>query len=271
MSHANRVWHRARRGPLNLCRSHRQLTKLLAAFVAVWMLAPASAAGAAATPSPATANELDSQEVMPVSRHPRSPLTAGSAVPAKTPPADSGPAGWDARDGAVPPMPSEGLLASSTLWDRRYYYTTTVKELLSCFDSAHVCLTAWRLAKYALAEAERRFPPESLYNGLGDAFRHCLWAATLSAVLGADTARHITTRHEEGSTSHAESMMDLYNNNAGLQAALWIPCSEDEDIMLDAASDSCFELACDGDLQTLNGDSCEDRIDSSPAYEIYYA
>lgn len=56
--------------------------------------------------------------------------------------------------------------------------------------------TIHELAGRALVEARQRFPGPGLYNGKGDAFRHCFWLALLSREIGADNARTFTTAHE---------------------------------------------------------------------------
>jgi len=78
------------------------------------------------------------------------------------------------------------------------------------------CRTARRLADQALTSAQRTFPPETLGNGRGDAYRHCLWSGEMTLKLGASTAKGFGDRHEQVSDNpSAERHMDLSNNAKG--------------------------------------------------------
>lgn len=62
--------------------------------------------------------------------------------------------------------------------------------------------------------AEARFVSSSLYQGNGDAFRHCLWNALMTKDLGASYAKQWGDAHEYGQ-SGIDTEMDLCNNSMG--------------------------------------------------------
>ena len=81
------------------------------------------------------------------------------------------------------------------------------------------CRIVNRLLDAALAEAERMYPPDTLHNGIGDAFRHCMWSAQLTISLGWRDAKGFTDRHEHtgdhNGQPRAERNMDQFNNARG--------------------------------------------------------
>jgi hypothetical protein len=96
--------------------------------------------------------------------------------------------------------------------ERRYCFYTNIFNLWNCY-------TAWNWAQIALGEAQSRFPASTLHNGIGDAYRHCMWAGCLARVLGYNSAKPILDAHEQLPYSvqpWAEKMMDLHNNTWGL-------------------------------------------------------
>lgn len=72
-----------------------------------------------------------------------------------------------------------------------------------------------RSALYAYTSAENKFP-NSLYNGKGDAYRHAIFSARTSKLIGKDLSYQLLTAHEQEPNQHPlEKAMDLYNNNVG--------------------------------------------------------
>lgn len=82
----------------------------------------------------------------------------------------------------------------------------------------HRCKLVKRLADEATAETEDRYP-ESLADGQGDAFRHCMWSATMTVFLGPRDAKGFGDRHERANLqeggSKKSSKMDQFNNRIG--------------------------------------------------------
>lgn len=73
-------------------------------------------------------------------------------------------------------------------------------------------------AEIAESEAKKRFSAASLYNGSGDAFRHCFWCALNARDQGKKLARLFGDAHESGSGNpEAEKAMDLHNNGVGYE------------------------------------------------------
>lgn len=75
-------------------------------------------------------------------------------------------------------------------------------------------------AYLAIHFAQIFFEQNELYNGKGDAFRHCLWNALGAAKLGKSLMSQLSNAHEvydPGETPRPlEKSMDLYNNDIGL-------------------------------------------------------
>ena len=97
----------------------------------------------------------------------------------------------------------------------------------------------------ALTEAEKklliRYPLDALkVNGLGDrsdAFRHGIWNAEMTILIGAEKAELFATAHEEKDTTGVEpdghtkvehKNMDLHNNNVGREIGLAHPDLSEE-------------------------------------------
>ncbi len=80
--------------------------------------------------------------------------------------------------------------------------------------------------RYAINRARSEFNnPRSLVQGKGDAFRHALWSALLTRLMGAGKAEDYTNRHEFGDPNNnaIDREMDLYNNRKGREIALANP------------------------------------------------
>jgi len=80
----------------------------------------------------------------------------------------------------------------------------------------------------ATVMSEDLYPPSatdpcSIYNGIGDAYRHALWNALCTVRLGETLTEQLTTAHEEKPFEYPlqskEKQMDLYNNARGREIA----------------------------------------------------
>jgi len=80
----------------------------------------------------------------------------------------------------------------------------------------------------ATVMSEDLYPPSatdpcSIYNGIGDAYRHALWNALCTVRLGETLTEQLTTAHEEKPFEYPlqskEKQMDLYNNAKGRELA----------------------------------------------------
>ncbi|OKL50983.1 hypothetical protein BSZ39_12885 [Bowdeniella nasicola] len=76
------------------------------------------------------------------------------------------------------------------------------------------CRKAKAAADDALSRARQKFAAASLYQGKGDAYRHCYWSARMTIDMGSATAKGFGDRHEAES-SGADKKMDLRNNEIG--------------------------------------------------------
>lgn len=88
-------------------------------------------------------------------------------------------------------------------------------------------------ANTASREANRRFAGNGLYNGVGDAFRHCYWSAMLARDIGVENATRFTTAHEAYEANPAqERAMDLHNNSVGVAIGKAHPNANDSVLAL---------------------------------------
>ena len=83
-----------------------------------------------------------------------------------------------------------------------------------CIRTPWECPTWALISRFAKARALELFPTSVANDGLGDAFRHCLWQCLLTRNLGAQSASEWGAAHESGENSNA-SRMDLHNNLVG--------------------------------------------------------
>jgi RHS repeat-associated protein len=74
-----------------------------------------------------------------------------------------------------------------------------------------------RCKKRAEDLARTNYPPGTLHNGPGDAFRHCYWSCCMMQSLGEQDAIDWGNAHEYGDPSNIEDemLMDLWNNRIG--------------------------------------------------------
>jgi hypothetical protein len=78
------------------------------------------------------------------------------------------------------------------------------------------CLIVNDATSWASSTAEWKYP-ESLHNGKGDAFRHCIWAGALANRVGYDRAFTQVMVHEDPATEPMnEVSMDVANDLTGL-------------------------------------------------------
>ncbi|CAF0989857.1 unnamed protein product [Didymodactylos carnosus] len=94
---------------------------------------------------------------------------------------------------------------------------STWLEGIKCFFSVGPfdCSTAKKDAQTAAQEAEYHYPA-TIHNGVGDAYRHCLWNALMTLHIGADQAKTVADNHEDlGEGPAHEKQMDLKNNLIG--------------------------------------------------------
>jgi hypothetical protein len=112
------------------------------------------------------------------------------------------------------------------IWDNQYddfRNGMSVTERV-IFDNLFITrrLSYMVAAKKAYDKAIELYP-NSFYNGKGDAYRHTLWNALTSLLIGSDLANQLTTAHEEKpfvyQYNYKEKDMDLYNNQKGRNIA----------------------------------------------------
>jgi RHS repeat-associated protein len=121
------------------------------------------------------------------------------------------------------------------------------KEKLACVCAGGIskCNKAAQLASDALAEAQKRFPADSLHNGVGDAWRHCYWSGEMAKAIGQECAKIIGDIHEDAGDRKGqpknERDMDEHNNSVGRGLAL----------QSGNCADRCQQALKDGKLKTL--------------------
>ncbi|MEU6374259.1 DNRLRE domain-containing protein [Streptomyces sp. NPDC046909] len=93
-------------------------------------------------------------------------------------------------------------------------YTVTPSERNYCFWNPYDCSKARDMADVALKYAKDLYPDNTLFQGRGDAFRHCYWNALMEIYVDHETAYEVATRHESESRG-VDKEMDLKNNKKG--------------------------------------------------------
>jgi hypothetical protein len=93
-------------------------------------------------------------------------------------------------------------------------YTVTPAERNYCFWNPYDCSKARDQAEIALQYAKDLYPDRTLFQGTGDAFRHCYWNALMEVFVDHETAYEVATRHESQSRG-VDKEMDLKNNKKG--------------------------------------------------------
>ncbi|MGW4376749.1 DNRLRE domain-containing protein [Streptomyces albidoflavus] len=94
------------------------------------------------------------------------------------------------------------------------YGNLTPAEKDYCFWNPYDCSLAHDRAKTAFKKAQDMYPDNTLFQGKGDAFRHCYWNALMEIRLSTEDAYQIATRHESTSKGN-DKEMDLRNNSHG--------------------------------------------------------
>ncbi|GEC06572.1 hypothetical protein SSP24_42270 [Streptomyces spinoverrucosus] len=120
------------------------------------------------------------------------------------------------NDIVVSLAPAEGQsIAYPVLLDPGYGYgNITDAEWDYCFWNPYDCSLAWDRADTAFKKAQELYPDNTLFQGTGDAFRHCYWNALMEIRLSTKDAYEIATRHESTSRG-VDKEMDLRNNSIG--------------------------------------------------------
>ncbi|MFD8914759.1 DNRLRE domain-containing protein [Streptomyces sp. NPDC059575] len=90
----------------------------------------------------------------------------------------------------------------------------TPAEKRYCTTNPYDCDKAHKDAEKAFKEAQDRYPDNTLFQGTGDAFRHCYWNARMEINIDHETAYEVATRHESESRG-VDKEMDLRNNKIG--------------------------------------------------------
>lgn len=106
------------------------------------------------------------------------------------------------------------------------------------------CASAKSAADDALKRAQQKFPAQSLYQGKGDAYRHCYWSARMTREIGESAAQGFGDRHESETPEGADKSMDLRNNATGRSVGKRSRSN-------DAASKACEYMANNGQLVTI--------------------
>lgn len=106
-------------------------------------------------------------------------------------------------------------VAYPVLLDPGYGYgSVTEAESDYCFWNPYDCSIAHDRANVAFKKAQEIYPDNTLFQGTGDAFRHCYWNALMEIRLSTKDAYEIATRHESKSKG-VDKTMDLRNNSIG--------------------------------------------------------
>lgn len=127
-------------------------------------------------------------------------------------------------------------------------YTVTPAERSYCFWNPYDCGKARDQADIALNEAKARYPDRTLFQGTGDAFRHCYWNALMEIYVDHETAYEVATRHESQSRG-ADKEMDLKNNKKGRAIGRYYKDKHDRKYeALKSSRTSCRKHVSDGNL-----------------------
>ncbi|MEV5682855.1 DNRLRE domain-containing protein [Streptomyces sp. NPDC052164] len=93
-------------------------------------------------------------------------------------------------------------------------YGMTPSEKRYCWLNPYDCSKARDQASVAVHYAKKYYADKTLYQGTGDAFRHCYWNAMMEIFVDHETAYEVATRHESQSKGN-DKEMDLRNNKIG--------------------------------------------------------
>ncbi|MER7759677.1 DNRLRE domain-containing protein [Streptomyces sp. NPDC097619] len=115
---------------------------------------------------------------------------------------------------ALNPAPGQ-VLSYPVLLDPHYTSVfMTPAELRFCLWNPIDCTWVKSSATVARDQAISWYPDRSLFQGTGDAFRHCYWNARMELRLSTDDTYEFATRHESDS-SGKDKDMDMRNNSIG--------------------------------------------------------
>lgn len=204
--------------------------------------------------------ELDSS-LPPVDATPSVPdevdAPDNSGEPSGTPGLPDGPT-WtvdstvdDGLEGTATPVPTPSDVAAvqqSTVAGPAPLYGYNYGEMAACHDrlGLAICLQAKAYGDQATSQAQAWYPSSMLYNGAGDAFRHCWWSALMTRNQSVYVAAIVGDLHEHYAVGQPanEKDMDLYNNARGRDVAgMTVNDSH--------AANYCFNASLNGTLRVL--------------------
>ena len=121
-------------------------------------------------------------------------------------------------------------------------------------------------ATTALEEAKKRFSAATLYNGSGDAFRHCFWSTMNTRDQGKKLAKNFGDAHEEfvGNPTN-EKTMDLHNNGVGYKIGANAQGASDRHLAV-----LCVQAWASGKLIQINTAGGGDLIYSNSTEKLFY-
>ncbi|MFJ3222236.1 DNRLRE domain-containing protein [Streptomyces sp. NPDC086783] len=123
-------------------------------------------------------------------------------------------------------------------------YTVTPSERDYCFWNPYDCGVARDQADRALYWAKKLYADSTLFQGTGDAFRHCWWNALMEIKSNHETAYEVATRHESQSRG-IDKTMDLNNNKKGREIGRYY---EDAYHSVEKSKSSCKSAVSTGKL-----------------------
>ncbi|SPF04352.1 Cell wall-associated polypeptide CWBP200 [Streptomyces sp. MA5143a] len=115
---------------------------------------------------------------------------------------------------SLTPAPGQTVAYPVLLDPGHGYGAVTPSERYYCFWNPYDCSIAHDRANVAFKKAQDLYPDRTLFQGTGDAFRHCYWNALMEIRLSTKDAYEIATRHESKSEGNDQTM-DLRNNSIG--------------------------------------------------------
>ena len=146
---------------------------------------------------------------------------------------------------------------------RRQELRMEAKEMAQCLKwvSSFDCKEAFKLGRKVEAHVKLKYShdPDSLVDGQGDAYRHCLWSASMRISLGYFSAEYVAANHEtmnrEEARMNGENMaefevpsrMDTFNNAQGRVVGAAFAESRD----YTGAAETCDLWSRTGMLKTL--------------------
>ncbi|MEV7296667.1 DNRLRE domain-containing protein [Streptomyces microflavus] len=148
---------------------------------------------------------------------------------------------------SLAPAPGQTVAFPVLLDPGAGYGDLTPAERRYCSTNPYDCNKARKDADKAFGEAAKRYPKSSLFQGTGDAFRHCYWNARMEINIDHDTAYEVATRHESESRG-VDKEMDLRNNKIGRKIGRDYRGKSKSN---HKARDKCISYAKNGKLWTI--------------------